>query len=409
MSSNLEYDVITVGGGLGGAATALALASAGLEVLALDAGPPPKPTETFDGRAYAVAQASLAFWRAVGVWDRIADKAQPMVDILVSDGRVSEGASSLFLHFDHREIEGGTFGQMIEDHHLRPAAMAAMADHPSITQRFDARVTTTKAEPGRTVATLADGTTVAAALIIACDGRESPLRSAAGIRRLAWSYPQNGMVCAVSHELPHHGIAQELFLPAGPFAILPLTGNRSSLVWTERTAEAQRIHALPDAAYLEELKDRFGDCLGEIALEGARWTYPLHFSLAHDYVADRLALTGDAAHAIHPIAGQGLNLGVRDAAALAEVLAEAMRQGEDIGAPAVLRRYQQWRRFDSAALAMATDSLNRLFSNDIGPIRALRDLGLAAVNRAPGAKRFFMRAAAGMSGEVPRLMKGEPL
>ncbi len=405
----LDCDVLVVGGGLGGAATALALAAAGLEVIALDAGAAPVAPETFDGRAYAVAQASRAFWQAVGVWPRVSAEAQPMVDILVSDGRVSEGASPLFLHFDHREIEGGAFGEMIEDRHLRPAAFAAMDDHPGIARRFDARVTGTRAEPGRAVAVLADGSEVTASLIVACDGRESPLRTAAGIRRIAWSYPQNGMVSAVAHELPHHGIAHELFLPAGPFAILPLTGNRSSLVWTERSDEARRIHALPDDAYLAELESRFGDFLGQITLEGRRWTYPLHFSLAHDYVADRLALTGDAAHAIHPIAGQGLNLGVRDAAALAEVLAEALRQGEDIGTLPVLRRYQQWRRFDSASLAFATDALNRLFSNDITPLRALRDFGLAAVNRLPGAKRGFMRAAAGMSGEVPKLMRGEAL
>jgi 2-octaprenyl-6-methoxyphenol hydroxylase len=409
MSKSLDYDVIVVGGGLGGAAAVLALAEAGLEVIALDAAPSPTGPDRFDGRAYAVAQASRAFWQAVGVWDRVVGQTQPMIDILVSDGRVSEGASPLFLHFDHREIAGGAFGEMVEDCHLRPAALAAMDAHPSITRRTGTRVIETRAEPGRTVAITSDGTEIAASLVAACDGRESPLRAAAGIRRVAWSYPQNGMVSAVAHELPHHGIAHELFLPAGPFAILPLTGNRSSLVWTERTEEARRIHALPEAEYLAELESRFGDFLGQITLEGDRWTYPLHFSLAHDYVADRLALTGDAAHAIHPIAGQGLNLGVRDAAALAEVLVEAMRQGEDIGSLAVLKRYQQWRRFDSTALAIATDGLNRLFSNDITPLRVLRDFGLAAINHLPGAKRRFMRAAAGMAGEIPKLMRGEGL
>lgn len=409
MSKKIDSDAIIVGGGLGGAATALALAEAGLEVLTLDAAPEVDAPETFDGRAYAVALGSRRFWEAVGVWDRCAGDAQEMKDILVSDGRISEGASPLFLHFDHREIEGGAFGSMIEDRHLRAATIAALNDHPRITQRFETRVTSTKTEIGRAAAILESGETLAASLIVACDGRESPLRAAAGIKRAHWAYPQNGMVSAVVHEKPHDGVAHELFLPAGPFAILPLKGDRSSLVWTERRGEAERIHALDDDAYLSELENRFGDFLGQLTLDGSRWTYPLHFSVAHEFVATRLALTGDAARAIHPIAGQGLNLGVRDAAALAEVLADAMRRGEDIGALDVLRRYQQWRRFDSAALALATDGLNRLFSNDIGPVRAIRDLGLAAVNRLPGAKRMFMKAAAGLSGETPRLMRGEAL
>ena len=409
MTKFLDSDVIVVGGGLGGAGAALALASAGLDVIALDAAPEPPRDGSFDGRAYAVALGSQRFWDQVGVWGAIADHAQKMTDVLVTDGRVSEGASPLFLHFDHREAEGGVFGWMAEDRHLRPAALDAMKANPRVDLRHGVRVAKVDAETGRAVVTLENGETLAASLVVACDGRDSPLRAAAGIKRLHWDYPQNGLVSAVAHEKPHQGVAHELFLPAGPFAILPLTGNRSSLVWTERRAEAARIHALPDDAYLAELERRFGDFLGSLTLEGDRWTYPLKFSIAHDYVAPRLALTGDAAHAIHPIAGQGLNLGVRDAAALAEVLAEAMRRGEDIGDIAVLRRYQQWRRFDSAALAFATDGLNRLFSNDVGPVRALRDLGLAAVNRMPGAKRWFMKAAAGLAGETPRLMKGESL
>lgn len=409
LSQKPDCDVAVVGGGLAGAAAALALAESGLQVIVLDAGGPEAPTDDFDGRAYAVAGASRNFWRAVGVWDRVAENAAPMVDILVSDGRVSEGASPLFLHFDHRELEGGVFGHMVEARHLRPAALAAMDEHPLIERRTGARVLSMDSGPGRATVALADGDEIFASLVVACDGGKSPLGAAAGIRRLAWDYPQNGLVCAVAHEAPHRNVAHELFLPGGPFAILPLTGNRSSLVWTERRDEAERIHALDDAGYLAELEARFGDFLGAISLEGRRWTYPLAFSLAYDYVAPRLALLGDAAHAIHPIAGQGLNLAVRDAAALAEVLVEAMARGEDIGDMAALRRYQQWRRFDSAALALATDGLNRLFSNDIGPLRALRDIGLAAVNRAPGLKRGFMRAAAGMAGETPKLMRGEGL
>lgn len=406
---NLDTDVIIVGGGLSGAAAALGVAAAGLDVIILDAGPKPAHPDAFDGRAYSMPLGSQRFWAQTGVWDRVAGNAQIMQDVLVTDGRVSEGASSLFLHFDHREAEGGVFGWMVEDRHLRPAALDAMDENERITQRYDARVTAMTSEPGRAVLTLANGDTLTASLVVACDGRESPLRAMAGIRRISWDYPQNGLVCAVGHEKPHHGVAHELFLPAGPFAILPLTGNRSSLVWTERRATAERIQGLSDEGYLAEIQQRFGDFLGPLTLEGGRWTYPLKLSVAHDYAAPRLALTGDAAHAIHPIAGQGLNLGIRDAAALAEVLAEAMRQGEDIGDIAVLKRYQQWRRFDSTALAFACDGLNRLFSNDVGPIRALRDIGIAAVNQMPGAKRWFMKTASGLAGETPRLMRGETL
>ncbi|MFV0473649.1 MAG: FAD-dependent monooxygenase, partial [Pikeienuella sp.] len=386
---------------------ALALASIGLEVALLDAAPAPTPGAPYDGRAYSTPTGSRNFWRALGVWDRVEGDAQEISDILVTDGRVGEGAASLFLHLDHRDPAGGGFGAMVEDRRLRPAVYAALAEAPGTTIRREARAVSTREGPGRRIAVLESGEEISARLILAADGRESPLRKAAGIERLSWSYGQNGLVSAVAHELPHQGFAHEFFLPAGPFAILPLRGNRASLVWTESRAEAARIHALPDDLYLAELESRFGDFLGALTLEGGRWTYPLNFSLAHEYVRPRLALLGDAAHAVHPIAGQGLNLGLRDAAALADVLAEAMRRGEDIGDLAVLARYQQWRRFDNAALGLSMDALNRLFSNDIGPVRAIRDFGLALVNRAPFAKRAFMRAASGLSGEAPRLMRGE--
>lgn len=404
MNKVYDCDAIVVGGGLAGAATALGLAHVGLSVIALDADPATaSDAATFDGRAYAVALGSQRFWNAVGVWPDVAGHAEPMVDVLVSDGRVSEGASPLFMHLDHRELAEGVYGYMIEDRHLRPALVETL--QKAVDYRTGVRVASVAYETGRAVATLQDGSKLAAPLLVACDGGASPIAAAAGVRRIKWNYDQQGLVCAVGHELPHQGVAHEMFLPGGPFAILPLRGNRSSLVWTERTAEAKRIHALPDADYLFELEKRFGDFLGDITLEGGRWTYPLRLSLAHEYVRPRLALTGDAAHAVHPIAGQGLNLGVRDAAALAEVVAEALRTGEDIGALDVLERYQRWRRFDSTALALSMDALNRLFSNDVTPLRALRDLGLAAMNRMPGPRHFFMRAATGLTGEVPPLMR----
>ena len=409
MNKFLDCDALIVGGGLAGAASALSLADAGFDVILLDAGrATAEDAAEFDGRAYAVALASQRFWAAISVWDRVAAEAEPMVDILVSDGKVDEGASPLFLHLDHRETDDGVYGYMVEDRHLRPAVLAAMDDHERVEQRAG-RVTTVDYGPGRAVASLADGGTIHASVVIACDGRDSPLGAAAGIRRMSRRYQQNGLVCAVGHEEPHHGVAHEMFLPSGPFAILPLRGDRSSLVWTETNAEAARIHALDDDAYLVELHRRFGDFLGEITLEGRRWTYPLHLSLAHEYVKPRLALLGDAAHAVHPIAGQGLNLGVRDAAALAEVLSEAAGRGEDIGGLDVLRRYQNWRRFDSTSFALGMDALNILFSNDSGPIRLIRDLGMAAVNKAPKLKTVFMKMASGVSGETPKLMRGERL
>jgi 2-octaprenyl-6-methoxyphenol hydroxylase len=263
--------------------------------------------------------------------------------------------------------------------------------------------------PAGATVRLADGRRLEAPLIIACDGRRSALAAAAGIRRLRWDYGQTGLVNAIAHELPHAGVAHQSFFPGGPFAVLPLPGNRSSLVWSERTREAGRLMALDDAAFTAEVAARVGPRLGRIELAGARWAYPLDLSLAERYVAPRLALAGDAAHGVHPIAGQGLNIGLRDVAALAEVLVEAARIGEDIGSALVLERYQRWRRFDATVLALGMDALNRLFSNDNPLLRLTRDAGLAAVGRLGGLRRFFMREAAGLEGAVPRLLRGQAL
>ena len=260
-----------------------------------------------------------------------------------------------------------------------------------------------------TVVALSDGRRLSARLVAAADGAASPLRQAAGIRTIEWRYPQTAIVTTVRHQRPHAGIAVEHFLPAGPFAILPMTGNRSSIVWTEREEFVPRLMALSDREFAVELAARFGDFLGAIEPIGPRWSYPVGLMLAERYVDRRLALIGEAAHVIHPIAGQGLNLGIRDVAALAEIVIDARRLGLDIGDDALLQRYQQWRRLDAMLLAAVTDGLNRLFSNQIGPLRLIRDLGLAAVNRLPPLKRFLMRDAMGITGDLPRLMRGEKL
>ena len=294
-------------------------------------------------------------------------------------------------------------GHIVEDRVLRPALLAAA--QIAVTCRTETRVL---GQSGGTV-TLSTGDKLATRLIIGADGRGSETAQRAGIKRMSWGYGQTALVAAIAHEKPHEGIAHQFFMPAGPLAILPLPGNRSSIVWSERTADADRIAALPEDYFLDHLRPRFGDFRGEISLAGARYRYPLGLSLAEHFVADRVALIGDAAHGIHPIAGQGLNLGFRDVAALAQVLAEARRRGEDIGAPQVLARYQSWRRFDTAALAMATDGFNRLFSNDNPLLRAVRDLGMGAINAAPGLKRRFIREAAGLTGDLPELLQGRPL
>jgi 2-octaprenyl-6-methoxyphenol hydroxylase len=263
-------------------------------------------------------------------------------------------------------------------------------------------------EGGATVA-LADGVRLRTRLVTAADGQNSPLRRAAGIRTVEWRYRQTGIVTTVAHARPHGGIAVEHFLPAGPFAILPMTGNRSSIVWTEDADLAPRLLALPDAAFAVELRARFGDFLGEIEPLGPRWSYPLALMQAERYAARRLALVGEAAHVIHPIAGQGLNMGLRDVAALAEAIVDAARLGLDPGAATTLDRYQGWRRFDTMAMGLATDGLNRLFSNRSDVLRLARDIGLGVVERLPALKRLFIREAAGLTGEVPKLLRGEAL
>ena len=402
-----DSDLLIVGGGLNGPTLALAAAQAGLSSTVIDALPEPtRKNAAFDGRAYALALASVRLLQNLGIWDRVAEHAQPMLEIKVSDGRAGEGPSPFFLHFDHAEIEEGPMGHMLEDRYLRRALIEAMAEQPLITQVSNDTVTAQESDATGVTVTLASGKTLTGRLLIGADGRSSGTAARAGIRRTGWGYGQTALVAAIEHELPHHGIAHQFFMPPGPLAILPLPGNVSSIVWSETDATAARFAALPDAEFMEVLRPRFGDFLGAIKLRGARYTYPLSLTVANSFVADRLALIGDAAHGMHPIAGQGLNAGLRDVAALAQVMTEAAHRGEDIAAPDVLARYQQWRRFDTATLALAPDLTNRLFSNDNPLLRAARDLGMGALGHMPRLRRGFIREAAGLTGDLPELMKG---
>lgn len=404
---NMDTDIIIVGGGLNGPALALAAAQAGFSVTIIDTLPAEiRKDRDFDGRAYALALTSVRLLRGIHIWDRIADAAQPMLEIKVTDGRAGEGPSPWMMHFDHAEIEEGPMGYLVEDRHLRLAFLEAMAADEKITHIAGETVINHDVNASSVKVTLANGTAITGRVLIGCDGRRSSVAERAGIKRTSWGYNQTAVVCAVAHEKPHGGIAHQFFMPGGPLAILPLTGNRSSIVWSEATTKATAMMTLDDAGFLAALRPAFGSFLGEISLTGKRFSYPLGLSLAQSFIADRVALVGDAAHGVHPIAGQGLNAGLRDVAALAQVLSEARARGEDIGGAQALARYQQWRRFDTATLALATDTFNRLFSNDNPLLRAARDLGMGLINKAPALRRSFIREAAGLTGDLPTLMKG---
>lgn len=402
-----DQDILIVGGGLNGPALALALAKSGFRVGVIDALPiDTRKDPDFDGRAYALALASQRLLKAIGIWQSVAELAQPMLEIKVTDGRAGEGASPWMLHFDHAEIEEGPMGYMLEDRHLRRAFLDALETDKHITQYPQETVVAQYTDAHGVRVTLATGKTLTAKLLVGCDGRASGTAERAGIRRTGWGYGQTGIVCAVEHEKPHNGIAHQFFMPNGPLAILPLKGNRCSIVWSETDARAAACIKMTDAEFLNTLKPAFGSFLGDIKLAGARFAYPLNLTLANSFIGQRIALVGDAAHGMHPIAGQGLNAGLRDIAALAEVLGEAKQHGEDYGNAIVLGRYQQWRRFDTASLAVATDTFNKLFSNDNPLLRAVRGIGMGLINAAPALRRNFIREAAGLTGDLPKLMRG---
>ncbi|MFQ5534374.1 MAG: UbiH/UbiF/VisC/COQ6 family ubiquinone biosynthesis hydroxylase [Sphingomonadales bacterium] len=401
----LDADLFIVGGGMVGLTLARCCAAGGLRAVVVDSMDLANAVDAgFDGRCSAIAFSSRRLLSGIGVWPLLAAGAEPIREI-----RVSDGASARFLHFDHRDIGEAPLGFMVENRHLRDALMKVAGSDPDITVLAPEKVTRIERHASGVNVALDSGRRVSARLVVGADGRRSQVRRAAGIRTVNWRYRQIGIVTTVAHEQPHHGIAQEHFLPAGPFAILPLTGNRSSLVWTEHANLAPSIMGLEQAAFDSELARRFGDYLGSVVSVGPRWSYPLALHHAHRYIGPGLALVGDAAHGIHPIAGQGLNLGFRDIAVLAEVLTDSARIGLDIGTSSVLERYQQWRRFDVVVMAAVTDGLNRLFSNDLTAVRLIRDFGLGVVNQTGPLKRFFMHHARGTVGKLPRLLAGKPL
>ena len=419
-----QRDVLIAGGGFAGLSLAIALRQGlGPSFAVTVADPMIGRSHADDERASAIVAAARRLFETLGVWQSVAGGAQPILGMVVTDSRVDDAVRPVFLTFAGDVEPGEPFAHMIENRHL-VAALEARAREAGVELRTtavtryssdevadsdDPPPAMPKGSAQRLGVTLADGSAVATRLLVAADGARSSIRELAGIAVHGWDYGQSAIVTNVGHERDHEGRAVEHFLPAGPFAILPLKGRRSSIVWTETTSDAERIMAMPDDGFHTELERRFKLHLGEITTVSARRAHPLGFFVARSFLAERLALVGDAAHVIHPIAGQGLNMGLRDVAALAEVIVDAARLGLDPGAETVLDRYQRWRRFDTMAMGLATDGLNRLFSNRSTGLRLVRDIGLGLVDRVPNLKRWFIREAAGLIGNVPKLLRGKPL
>lgn len=407
MTTRYDHDLIIVGGGMTGLALADAVASAGLDVLLVERQPLEATTlPEFDGRVTAIAQGSKHLLDGIGAWVAMAPEAEPILDILAGEGQSPQ------VHYDHRAVGTDPVGYIVENRFIREGLLARAHELVAAgTLRIlaPAEIVWVEREPSAAAVELKDGSRHQARLIAACDGRGSPLRAEAGIGTLRFAYGQTGIVATIAHEHPHHGRAVERFFPTGPFAILPMTGQRSSIVWAAEDGLASDVIGLDDLAFAEELEERFGAAYGRLEVAGPRFHYPLAMVRSERITDRRLALVGDAARAIHPIAGQGWNLGLRDVAALAEVVVDEARLGLDPGRPAAMERYERWRRFDSLALIAITDGINRLFNNDLLPLRVAREAGLGVVDRIAPLKRFFMRHAMGVVGDLPRLIRGEAL
>lgn len=414
-ASTDRYDVVIAGGGSAGLALACALADAlgTARIAVVDPGPLPGrggPMQA-EPRAFAVSAGAKRMLTVLGAWPSLAAHAQPVTAVDITDSSLEDAFRPVLVTYDNTVDGGEPATYIVEQGRLREVLLAAARDRATIGLIGGARAVAFKSDEHGVSIELAghDQCSLRARLLVAADGRQSPLRAAAGIGVVRWNYPQVAITTTVGLEQPHAGRATQHFLPSGPFAILPLPGDRASITWTEDRESARAILALDDAGFRSEVAKRFGYRLGAITLAGPRASWQLETHLARALIAERFALLGDAAHGVHPIAGQGLNLGLRDVAALAEVVADAAHLGLDIGSVAVLERYERWRRLDSALSAAAFDALNRLFSNDWTPLRSARDFGLGLVERMPGLKRLFVAEAAGLTGDVPRLLRGEPV
>jgi 2-octaprenyl-6-methoxyphenol hydroxylase len=402
-------DMIVVGGGYVGLSVALAvkLAAPHLDIQVIEGAA--KDQWKHDPRASAIISAASRMLDVFGIWDEIVTQSQPITRMIITDSKTGDAVRPVFLTFDGTVQDGEPFAHMVPNVAMVGALLKA-AEQAGIPVRNGVKATDFSGTGHQAEITLSDGTSLTSRLVVACDGVRSRIREMAGIKTVTWAYGQSGIVTTVEHERPHDGVAEEHFLPAGPFAILPLTGNRSSLVWTERTNDADRLVASDDLVFETELERRFGHKLGAIRATSDRRAFPLGLTLARSFIAPRLALAGDAAHGIHPISGQGLNLGFKDVAALAETIVDADRLGLDIGTVNVLERYQTWRRFDTFRMGVTTDVLNRLFSNDVMPIRIARDFGLGLVERLPKLKSYFISEAAGTAAaNNPKLLTGQAI
>jgi len=405
-----RHDAAIAGAGAVGATLALALKRAGLDVVLVDAGGP-----AADSRSTLIAAACFRQWEALGIGEAMAAEAQAVHAVQVADGpgpgASDRGGVPAWLRFDEADLgggeAGGPLGYMVENPHLRSVLDAALAEAGVPVRK--ARVLGLTAGPREAVLALDDGSSLAATLVVGAEGRRSAVREAAGIRTWGWDYPQSGVAATIALEHPHEGVAQQYFLKGGPLAVLPLTGQRASLVWTERKEAAEALVAASPEAFETHLTRRFGEFLGGPKLIGARMSFPLSLQAASSMTGARVALAGDAAHGMHPIAGQGLNLGLKDAAALAEVIVEARRLGEDWGSSLVLDRYASWRRVDVMSALAGTELFARVFSGGDPILRRVRSAGLALVGASPLARRLFTREATGALGEAPRLLRGEPL
>ena len=405
MKKHLYTDVLIVGGGLVGSTLACALAKSGLRSIVIDKSRVgDQDNQKFDGRATAISQTTKKMLDVINIWSGLGGLTAPILDIRVADGK-----SPFFLHFDHSDLSSDPLGYMVENRYLRRAIFQEASRQEAVVYLTPVKIINIVRNVEGVIASLADGRIINASLIVGSDGRGSYVREDAGIGVTQWSYKQTGIVCTVSHEKSHINIAHEHFYSAGPFAILPLTGKKSSIVWTEKQEDAEMLMELSHREFLDELSIRFGEFLGSLRLIGPRSAFPLHLHFTKSSTSQRLALVGDSIHGLHPVAGQGLNMGLRDVAALTEVLAHASRLGLDIGTLNILKKYERWRRFDNTLMLAATDGLNRLFSNEIPAIQTLRGLGLGAVNASSLLKKIFMRQAMGLTGNLPRLLKGENL